>query len=106
MLNKFKPTLILIAKHSNLDDVVCPDGTCAENEIMCKALKKYLDKFPYLCFCSFCQNDFSDCPANIFCEDFKSLYEDHICREPFDKELSNLIWLFSYNMKKSKISKS
>ena len=86
MLSKLKPTLILIYKHSNPDDVFCRGGTCAENEIMCKPLKEYLDKFAYLWIGSSCQNDFSDCPANIFCEDFKSLYEEHICRESFDKE--------------------
>ena len=70
---------------SNPDDVVCPDGTCVENEIMCKPLKECPDKFPYLCFGSTCQSDFIYCPANIACGDFKSLCEDHICRESCDK---------------------
>jgi hypothetical protein len=71
---------------SNPDDVVCPDGSCVENEIMCKPLKECPDKYPYLCFGSSCQIDFSMCPANIACGDYKSLCEDHICRESCDKE--------------------
>ena len=64
-----------------------------ENEIIYKSLKKCPDKFPYLyfggsCHVDFrdCQSDFKDCLANIFCEDFKSLWGDGICRESFDKE--------------------
>ena len=30
---------------SNPDDIVCPDGTCVENPIMYKPLKKCPDKF-------------------------------------------------------------
>ena len=70
----------------NTDYVVCLDGTCVENEIMCKPLKECPDKYPYLCFGSSCQIDFSMCPSNIACGDYKSLCEDHICRESCDKE--------------------
>ena len=89
MLSKLKPTLILMSnkyKFSNPDDIVCPDGTWIENEIMCKPLKECPNKFPCLCFDSSCQSDFRYCPSNIFCGDFKSLCEDHIFRESFDKE--------------------
>ena len=84
---------------SNPDDIVCPDGTCVENEIMCKPLKECPDKFPYLYFGSSCRIDFRDFPTNIICGDFKSL-----CRIIF-AENHVIILLFSYNMKKSKISK-
>ena len=84
---------------SNPDDIVCPDGTRIENSIMYKPLKKCPDKFPYLYFGSSCRIDFRDFPTNIICGDFKSL-----CRIIF-AENHVIILLFSYYMKKSKISK-
>jgi len=63
-------------------DVVCPDGTCVENEIYCPALTKCNDdKLPYLCQNNNCAADFDSCPPGITCGHKDSLCADGICRE-------------------------
>ena len=64
------------------NQVVCPDGTCVENEIYCKALTKCNDdKLPYLCQNNNCAADFDSCPPGITCGHKDSLCSDGVCRE-------------------------
>ena len=63
-------------------DVVCPDGTCVENEIYCPALTECNDgKLPYLCQNNKCAADFDSCKPDVICGHKDSLCEDRVCRE-------------------------
>ncbi len=63
-------------------DVVCPDGTCVENEIFCPPVKECTDeRFPYLCENNHCAKDFSSCNKTVACGHMYSLCENGKCKE-------------------------
>ena len=66
---------------SNPDYVVCSDGKCVENEIMCKPLRECPPNYPYLCNNFECAKSFEDCSKAVVCGDGKSLCEYNDCRE-------------------------
>jgi hypothetical protein len=78
MIKKNCPTSITCP---NVDDYVCPDGTCVENEIYCTKLKTCPDETPYLCSDYSCAKNPESCTHTVACGHGKSLCIDLICRE-------------------------
>ena len=66
---------------TNPDYVVCPDGNCVANEIMCGPLKDCPISYPFLCINNDCVKTYKDCTKSMACGDGKVLCEDNICRE-------------------------
>ena len=66
---------------SDPDYVVCSDGKCAPNEIMCKPLKECPFDTPYLCNNNECAESYEDCnDGGKACRDGQSLCEDYNCK--------------------------
>ena len=63
----------------NENQVVCPDGTCADNEIYCNNLKECTEDLPYICQNNECAYDFDSCDKGIACGEAKYLGEDKSC---------------------------
>ena len=66
---------------SNKDDVVCPDGTCVDNEIHCPALKKCFGDYPYRCSNNVCADSYESCNRGVACGHRFELCSDFVCRE-------------------------
>ena len=66
---------------TNIDDVVCPDGSCVDNEIYCPALNKCFGDYPYRCSNNVCATDYDTCNKGVACGHKVSLCSDYVCRE-------------------------
>jgi len=66
---------------TNPDYVVCPDGSCVANEIMCGPLRDCPLDYPYLCGNNACAKTYKDCSKPVACGDGKALCQDNICRD-------------------------
>jgi len=66
---------------TNPDYVVCPDGSCVANEIMCGPLRDCPLDYPYLCGNNACAKTYKDCTKPVACGDGKALCQDNICRD-------------------------
>ena len=63
----------------NENQVVCPNGTCVENEIYCEDLKECTEDLPYLCQNNECVSGFDYCVNGKACGEAKYLGEDENC---------------------------
>ena len=66
---------------ANEEDVVCPDGSCVDNEIKCPPLKKCYGDYPYRCQNNVCADKYESCSRPVCCGHGLSLCYDNVCRQ-------------------------
>lgn len=64
----------------NPDDVVCPGGSCVENEILCPPLNKCFGDYPYRCNDNVCAESYESCSIGVACGHKSLLCSDFVCR--------------------------
>lgn len=70
------PTRVTCPKASNL---LCPDGSCTDGELLCKAPRK-CETGLVLCSDNSCAKNYDNCPKGITCPIGQSLCTDGVCK--------------------------
>ena len=65
----------------NVNDVVCSDGSCVENEIYCPSVRKCFGDYPYRCSNNICADRYESCSRGVACGHKYELCSDFVCRE-------------------------